>query len=51
MKNIFNSASVKISKLIAAFAILIANVSVSSTCFYTAYQPDVPDTLQTRTMR
>ena len=30
---------------IAALALIIAKVSVSSTCFYLAYQPDVPDDL------
>ena len=30
---------------IAALALIIAQVSVSSTCFYLAYQPDVPDDL------
>lgn len=35
----------QINGVIAMLALIIAQVSVSSTCFYLAYQPDVPDDL------
>jgi len=36
----------KFAALIASLAVLVAVASVSSTCFFTAYQPDVPDELK-----
>ena len=35
----------QINGVIAMLALIIAQVSVSSTCFYLAHQPDVPDDL------
>ena len=34
-----------LSKIACAFAMAIAVLSVNSTCCFTAYQPDVPDSL------
>ncbi len=35
----------QINGVIAVLALIVAQVSASSTCFYLAYQPDVPDDL------
>lgn len=34
-----------LSKIACAFAMAIAVLSVNSTCCFTAYQPDVPESL------
>lgn len=41
MRNLF----VKLSGLLASAALFLALSSVSSTCFFMLYQPDVPDEL------
>ena len=37
---------VKVASSVAALTLIVALASVGSTCFFTAYQPDVPEALQ-----
>lgn len=41
IKNLF----LQLGGVMAVMALFVATSSVSSTCFYTAYQPDVPEGL------
>lgn len=41
VKNLF----LRFGGVVAMIALFVATSSVSSTCFYTAYQPDVPEGL------
>lgn len=36
----------KIASSMAALALVVAIASVGATCYFTAYQPDVPESLQ-----
>ena len=46
MKATINRTLVKFSALLAGAAMLLAVSSVSSTCMFMLYQPDVPEELQ-----
>lgn len=46
MKTMVNQAVIKLSALLASVAMLLAISSVSSTCMFMLYQPDVPEELQ-----
>lgn len=45
MKTMVNHTMVKLGTLLASAAMLFAISSVSSTCAFMLYQPDVPDEL------
>ncbi len=49
MKAMVNSVMVKLGALLASAAVLFAAASVSSTCGFMLYQPDVPEELQEHT--
>lgn len=46
MKTTVNHAMIKLGALLASAAMFLAISSVSSTCGFMLYQPDVPDELQ-----
>lgn len=46
MKAMINQAMVKLSAILASVAMLLAISSVSSTCGFMLYQPDVPEELK-----
>lgn len=46
MKAMFNLTMVKLGTLLASAAMLLAISSVSSTCLFMLYQPDVPEELK-----
>lgn len=45
MKTMVSQTMVKLGALLASAAMLLAISSVSSTCFFMLYQPDVPEEL------
>lgn len=45
MKNWIRKAFFKLGGCVASAALLMAVTSVSNTCFFMAYQPDVPEEL------
>lgn len=46
MKTMVNHAVVKLGTLLASAAMLLAILSVGSTCVFMLYQPDVPEELR-----
>ena len=46
MKTMVNQTMVKLGTLLASAAMFLAVSSVSSTCGFMLYQPDVPEELQ-----
>lgn len=46
MKTMVNQAMVKLGALLASAAMFLAISSISSTCLFMLYQPDVPEELQ-----
>ena len=45
MKAKIRNLFLRFGGVVAVMALFVATASVSSTCFYTAYQPDVPEGL------
>lgn len=46
MKAMINRTMVKLGTMLASTALILAISSVSSTCMFMLYQPDVPEELQ-----
>lgn len=46
MKQLFERAVIKVCSLLASIAIFLAVSSVSSTCVFMIYQPNLPKELQ-----
>lgn len=46
MKTLVNQTMVKLGALLASAAMFLAISSVSSTCLFMLYQPDVPEELR-----